>query len=102
MCNIADKYCISLLVVQILHFNICLVFLQVLGYSQFHKIAHHVVVGNQVIVRGRRRRIIKSVIDCLKVINVVVQVFQSYFRLEVTSHACNHLLSRCILIHIAV
>jgi len=40
---------------------------QVFGYSQFHILAHHVVIGNQVIVRGTRRHLVRSVIDALKV-----------------------------------
>ncbi|KAI0222030.1 Folliculin [Lamellibrachia satsuma] len=40
--------------------------LQVFGYSQFHVLAHHVVIGNQVIVRGTRHHLVQSVIDALK------------------------------------
>ncbi|KAK2180129.1 hypothetical protein NP493_458g03052 [Ridgeia piscesae] len=39
---------------------------RVFGYSQFHILAHHVVIGNQVIVRGTRRHLVRSVIDALK------------------------------------
>ncbi|KAK2156627.1 hypothetical protein LSH36_208g00025 [Paralvinella palmiformis] len=40
--------------------------LKMLGYSQFHTLAHHVVIGNQVIVQGHRPRLVRSIIDCLK------------------------------------
>ncbi|CAG5126782.1 unnamed protein product [Candidula unifasciata] len=41
---------------------------KVLGSSQFLTLAHHVVVGNQVIVVGRQCRLVKSILDALKIL----------------------------------
>ena len=40
---------------------------RVIGYEQFHCVAYHVIIGNQIIVRGNDRGLIRSIIDCLKV-----------------------------------
>lgn len=42
-------------------------FLQILGYMDFNRLAHHVIIGNQVIVRGQNRALVRSTIDSLKV-----------------------------------
>lgn len=41
---------------------------RIVGYEQFHCIAYHIIIGNQVIVRSDARRLVRSIIDCLKVI----------------------------------
>jgi len=41
--------------------------LQVLGSQHFHLLAFHVIQGNQVIVRGEKRKTVESVLNCLKV-----------------------------------
>ena len=41
--------------------------MQVLGGHKFHLLAFHVIQGNQVIVRGEKRKIVESVLNCLKV-----------------------------------
>ena len=43
------------------------VVLQVLGSQHFHLLAFHVIQGNQVIVRGEKRKTVESVLNCLKV-----------------------------------
>ena len=45
----------------------CNVILQVLGSHHFHLLAFHVIQGNQVIVRGDKRKTVESVLNCLKV-----------------------------------
>jgi len=40
----------------------------VLGGHKFHLLAFHVIQGNQVIVRGEKRRTVESVLNCLKVL----------------------------------
>ena len=44
-----------------------LFYVQILGYDTFHSLAHHTVIGNQVIVRGTQRKLVSSVIHTLKV-----------------------------------
>ena len=41
--------------------------MQVLGGHKFHLLAFHVIQGNQVIVRGEKRKTVESVLNCLKV-----------------------------------
>ena len=41
--------------------------LQVLGTYKFHELAHHVVIGNQVIIRSYNKATVKSMITVLKV-----------------------------------
>lgn len=38
----------------------------VLGKPSFHTLAYHTVIGNQVIVRGDQKKVVRSVIDCLQ------------------------------------
>ncbi|KAL9989301.1 hypothetical protein ACROYT_G003835 [Oculina patagonica] len=42
--------------------------LKVLGSHHFHLLAFHVIQGNQVIVRGEKRKTVESVLNCLKVL----------------------------------
>ncbi|XP_020627296.1 folliculin-like isoform X1 [Orbicella faveolata] len=42
--------------------------LKVLGSQHFHLLAFHVIQGNQVIVRGEKRKTVESVLNCLKVL----------------------------------
>lgn len=42
--------------------------LKVLGGHKFHLLAFHVIQGNQVIVRGEKRKTVESVLNCLKVL----------------------------------
>ncbi|XP_067928599.1 folliculin-like [Watersipora subatra] len=41
---------------------------QILGYADFHQLAHHVLVGNQIIVQTDSTRMTRSIIDCLQVL----------------------------------
>ena len=43
-----------------------MLFLQVVGSQHFHLLAFHVIQGNQVIVRGVKRKTVESVLNCLK------------------------------------
>ena len=52
--------------------NIIVIFLQLLGQNSFHDLAHHIIIGNQAIVRGSVRSLMRSVIDCL-----IVRITQS-------------------------
>lgn len=38
-----------------------------LGYQRFHELAYHVIIGNQVVVKGKHKLMVKSAINCLKV-----------------------------------
>ena len=40
---------------------------QVLGYQKFHELAYHVITGDQVIVKGKHKLMVRSAINCLKV-----------------------------------
>lgn len=39
---------------------------KVLGHVKFHALAFNVVIGNQIIIRGAAKQMVKSVIECLK------------------------------------
>ncbi|CAH1273163.1 folliculin-like isoform X3 [Branchiostoma lanceolatum] len=41
-------------------------FRQVIGSQGFHSIAHHILIGNQIIIRGEKRATIESIINVLK------------------------------------
>ena len=43
------------------------IFLQVLGEGNFHLLTHHVVIGNQVIIRGSYKETIKLILHALMV-----------------------------------
>ena len=43
---------------------------QVLGNEQFHLLAHHVVIGNQIIIRCDDKAMVKSFIEALKVSHI--------------------------------
>ncbi|XP_014783821.1 folliculin [Octopus bimaculoides] len=40
--------------------------MQVLGYLNFHTVAHHIVIGNQLIVKGTEKQLVKSMLEVLK------------------------------------
>lgn len=40
--------------------------MQVLGYLNFHTVAHHTIIGNQLIVKGAQKQLVKSMLDVLK------------------------------------
>ncbi|KAK3612240.1 hypothetical protein CHS0354_039522 [Potamilus streckersoni] len=40
--------------------------MKVLGAKQFHVLAHHTIIGNQIIVRGAERGLVRSVLNVLK------------------------------------
>lgn len=44
-----------------------LFYFQLLGAPKFHVLAHHVVIGNQVIVRGNGKTLIRTFFDALTV-----------------------------------
>ncbi|XP_074649269.1 folliculin-like isoform X2 [Tubulanus polymorphus] len=50
------------------YFNNLQHMLKVLGYQKFHLLAHHVVIGNQIILRSNNRNLVRSIIDCLKML----------------------------------
>jgi len=49
------------------HLQVVDLLLQTMGYHSFHQLAHHVLVGNQIIVQTDSYMITKSIIDCLQV-----------------------------------
>ena len=75
------------LLLQIKLFN---VILQVLGGHHFHLLAFHVIQGNQVIVRGDKRKTVESVLNCLKVSCIETKQFchKQAFRPSVPLLAC--------------
>lgn len=54
------------------------VILQVLGSHHFHLLAFHVIQGNQVIVRGEKRKTVESVLNCLKVSYIEMKHFRTH------------------------
>ncbi|KAK2567151.1 Folliculin [Acropora cervicornis] len=42
--------------------------LKVLGSHKFHLLAYHVIQGNQVLVRGKDRKTVESILNCLKIL----------------------------------
>lgn len=42
--------------------------LKVIGSHKFHLLAYHVIQGNQVIVRGKHRKTVESILNCLKIL----------------------------------
>ncbi|XP_015778935.1 PREDICTED: folliculin-like, partial [Acropora digitifera] len=42
--------------------------LKVLGSHKFHLLAYHVIQGNQVLVRGKERKTVESILNCLKIL----------------------------------
>ena len=65
---------------------IIMLFLQVLGSHHFHLLAFHVIQGNQVIVRGEKRKTVESVLNCLKVSCIEIKHFRTnrhFIRLSV-------------------
>jgi len=67
-------------------------YFQMLGYSQFHTLAHHVVIGNQVIVQGHRPRLVRSIIDCLKV-SAFFMVTNSTYSIHRSKHSYLNMLA---------
>ncbi|CAD5113561.1 DgyrCDS2726 [Dimorphilus gyrociliatus] len=43
-------------------------FLKFIGLPNFHSLAHHILIGKQVVIRAQDRRLVKSAIDCLKIL----------------------------------
>ena len=48
-----------------------IIILQVIGSHKFHLLAYHVIQGNQVIVRGKHRKTVESILNCLKVLGIL-------------------------------
>ena len=56
--------------------------MQVLGGHKFHLLAFHVIQGNQVIVRGEKRKTVESVLNCLKVRDTCTKNHHRLFRVR--------------------
>ena len=56
--------------------------MQVLGGHKFHLLAFHVIQGNQVIVRGEKRKTVESVLNCLKVRDTSTKNHHRLFRVR--------------------
>ena len=44
---------------------------QLIGTTPFHVLAHHTIVGNQVIARGKGRTLVRSLLAALTVSNIL-------------------------------
>jgi len=62
-----------------------------IGPNRFHIIAHHVLIGNQVIVRCSCKLLVRTILDCLKVLyDCFVECFYDW---------CNIYTVLCTLLH---
>ena len=69
-CNTLPRCALVEFHLTLYHSALLYFFSQVIGCEKFHILAHHVVIGNQIIIRGRSKATTRSLIDLLQVSRV--------------------------------